>query len=95
MLTLLHPFAALTVITGVLSWLLPEGSLRRTALLSASLLTAVCLLECAQAFFSLPHGTDTPSTVFTETSVQPDDLSAAIAVYTRQAEAANAQDGTR
>ena len=35
MLTLLHRFAALTLTLAVLTWLLPEGSVRRTAMLAA------------------------------------------------------------
>ena len=40
MLTLLHRFAALTLTLAVLSWLLPEGSVRRTAMLAAGVAMA-------------------------------------------------------
>ena len=45
MLTLLHRFAALTLTLAVPTWLLPEGSVRRTAMLAAGLIAALCFLE--------------------------------------------------
>ena len=85
MLTLLHRFAALTLTLGVLSWLLPEGSVRRTAMLAAGLMAALCMLEGAQGLFRLPESPDVPATILTETSARAGDLSAAMAVYERQA----------
>ena len=85
MLTLLHRFAALTLTLGVLSWLLPEGSVRRTAMLAAGLMAALCMLEGAQGLLRLPESPDVPATILTETSARAGDLSAAMAVYERQA----------
>ena len=91
MLTLLHRFSALTLMLGVLSWLLPEGSLRRTAMMAAGLMAALCFLEGMQGLASLPEGPSAPATVLTDTSARAGDLSAAMAVYERQAEQAGGE----
>ena len=95
MLTLLHRFAALTLTLAVLSWLLPEGSLRRTAMLAAGLMAALCFLEGVQGLLQLPAVPSAPATILTETSAQAGDLSAAMAVYQRQAEASHAGGESR
>ena len=95
MLTLLHRFTALTLIVGVLSWLLPEGSLRRTAMLAAGLMAALCLMEGVQGLLQLPEGPDAPATILTETSARAGDRSAAMAVYERQAEQSSAAGEAR
>lgn len=90
MLTLLHRFAALTLTLAVLSWLLPEGSVRRTAMLAAGLMAALCFLEGVQGLLQLPEAPVAPATVLTETSARAGDLSAAMDVYERQAEQSGA-----
>ena len=87
MLTLLHRFAALTLTLAVLTWLLPEGSVRRTAMLAAGLMAALCFLE---GVLQLPEAPAAPATVLTETSARAGDLSAAMDVYERQAEQSGA-----
>lgn len=95
MLTLMHRFAALTLTLAVLSWLLPEGSLRRTAMLAAGLMAALCFLEGMQGLLQLPEGPAAPATVLTETSARAGDPSAAMAVYERQAAASHAGGESR
>ena len=90
MLTLLHRFAALTLTLAVLTWLLPEGSVRRTAMLAAGLMAARCFLEGVQGLLQLPEAPAAPATVLTETSARAGDLSAALDVYERQAEQSGA-----
>ena len=90
MLTLLHRFAALTLTLAVLTWLLPEGSVRRTAMLAAGLIAALCFLEGVQGLLQLPEAPAAPATVLTETSARAGDLSAALDVYERQAEQSGA-----
>ena len=65
MLTLLHRFAALTLTLAVLTWLLPEGSVRRTAMLAAGLMAALCFLEGVQGLLQLPEAPAAPATVLT------------------------------
>ena len=60
MLTLLHRFAALTLTLAVLTWLLPEGSVRRTAMLAAGLMAALCFLEGVQGLLQLPEAPAAP-----------------------------------
>lgn len=90
MLTLMHRFAALTLTLAVLTWLLPEGSVRRTAMLAAGLMAALCFLEGVQGLLQLPEAPAAPATVLTETSARAGDLSAALDVYERQAEQSGA-----
>ena len=90
MLTLLHRFAALTLTLAVLTWLLPEGSVRRTAMLAAGLMAALGFLEGVQGLLQLPEAPAAPATVLTETSARAGDLSAALDVYERQAEQSGA-----
>lgn len=85
MLTLLHRFAALTLILSVLHALLPEGVMRRTALMCAGLIAALCWLDALSDLTSLPS-LSIPDTILTDTTVSAGDLSSAMEVYARQAE---------
>ena len=95
MLMLLHHFSTLTLMLGVLSWLLPEGSLRRTAMIAAGLMAALCFWESTQGLLQLPQSPSAPASILTETSARAGDLSAAMAVYARQAEASLAGGESR
>lgn len=85
MLTLLHRFAALTLILTVLHTLLPEGVMRRTALMCAALIAALCWLDALSTLAPLPS-LSVQGSILTDTTVSAGDLSAAMEVYARQAE---------
>lgn len=95
MMTLLHRFAALALILSVLSSLLPEGTLRRTALMAAGLIVALCWMEGLWEALDLPDVPAAPATVLTQSAADTTDLSAAMDVYARQAERAASHDKER
>lgn len=85
MISLMHRFAALTLILAVIHALLPEGAMRRTALMCAGLLLALCYLD-ALPTVELPLNVAEPGSVLSVTEASAGDLTAAMEVYTRQAE---------
>ncbi len=84
MLTLIHRFAALVLVCGVLMAVLPEGSVRRTAAMVMGLIVALCWLEGLSALLQWPAPAEAPATVLSAAPVDPGDLSAAETVYARQ-----------
>ena len=88
MLTLLHRFAALTLVLGAIRTLLPDGTLRRTAMMCAGLIAALCWLDCLNTVLDLPESPLEAASVLTATDTSAGDLSAAMEVYARQAERA-------
>ncbi len=84
MLTLIHRFAALVLVCGVLMAVLPEGSVRRTAAMVMGLIVALCWLEGLSGLFHWPMPAQAPATVLSSAPVNPGDLSAAQTVYARQ-----------
>lgn len=85
MTSLLHRFAALTLVLIFLRTLLPEGTMRRTAMLCIGFITILCLLDGLQQFPSLST-LAAPDTILTDTAASAGDLDAALTVYARQAE---------
>lgn len=62
----LHPYVTLSVICGMVSALLPRGSLRDTAAMAMGLLVTLCWLDCLRDLLALPAATS-PQGVLTST----------------------------
>ena len=68
MLELLRTFAALSMMAGIVTSLLPDGGLRRTAGMLIGLLMLLCWAEGLTALLHLPEELPTPASVFTPTA---------------------------
>lgn len=53
----LHPFIALALCCSMVTTLLPEGSLKRTAALVIGLMLTLCWAECLTGLFRWPETT--------------------------------------
>lgn len=84
MLTLLHRFAALTLLLSALHTLLPDSTMRRTAMMCAGLIVAVCWLDALQESLRLPQPDVPFSSLFTSTEVSAGNPDAALDVYLRR-----------
>lgn len=69
MLQLLSSFAALTLLSGLMLTLLPEGLLRRTASMVVGLLMLMLWADGLQELLNLPEAPDVPDTVLVSTGV--------------------------
>ena len=85
MLTLLHRFAALTLLLISMHALLPDGAMRRTAMMCAGLIMTLCWLEALRDIVQLPQ-LDLPDSLLTSTGTADGDLTSVMEVYARQAE---------
>lgn len=63
----LHPFIALTLCCGLVLTLLPEGSLRRTAVLVLGLTITLCWAESVFSLLQWPSLSEPPATALTPT----------------------------
>lgn len=75
MMELLKRFAALSLVSGLMLSLLPEGSMRRTASMAAGLLMLLCWTDSISSLlkdFSLLPAGSTPASLLTATGVTLD-----------------------
>ena len=79
----LHTFAALALSCGVVAVLLPEGGMRKTALLVMGLMMTLCWLESLTAHFQWPSLPQAAETVLSDTALHREDYTAALDVYER------------
>lgn len=81
---LILPFAALSMCCAAAISLLPEGSLRKTAMLAMGILLVAVWAEGLSGILSPPTAMDAPDTVLTDVAFAPS--SSAQEVYLRRAE---------
>lgn len=61
----LWPFVALTLCCGAVMWMLPEGSLKKTAGLVIGLMLVMCWADCLAQLFQWPELPKPPDTLLT------------------------------
>lgn len=64
----LHPYLAFSLCCGLITALLPRGSLRATATMVMGLLMTLCWLDCLRTLLSLPMPSAPASGVLTAAS---------------------------
>jgi len=79
----LHTFAALALSCGVVSALLPDGAIRKTASLVMGLMMTLCWLESLTDHFQWPSLPQAAETVLSDTALHGEDYTAALDVYER------------
>lgn len=75
----LHPFIALALCCSVVTTLLPEGSLKRTAALVIGLMLTLCWAECLAGLFRWPEPDTTSAAILTPTAYRWEDALAQFA----------------
>lgn len=84
MMSLLHSFASLTLVSVLVLTLLPEGTLRRTASMAVGLLMLLLWAEGLPALFSLPDAAPSPASILAPTGadLEAQESSARAALHT-------------
>ncbi|MBQ8554889.1 MAG: hypothetical protein IJ438_03345 [Clostridia bacterium] len=79
MMSLLHQFAALSLISGVMMTLLPDGSLRRTARMVVGLLMLLSWADGLADLMQIPVTAALPSTVLSPAGASVEEAQSAAA----------------